>query len=145
MFGTGLNPFRRDAHIERLAEVPLFSSCTTRQLEVIARNSIELVFRPGTKLAVEGKSGHECFILLEGEAEVTIGGRLVANIGPGDITGEMALLEKLPRSATVKALTPIRAMVMSRTDLNNVIEAVPAVARKMLRVMAGRLREVQAA
>jgi CRP-like cAMP-binding protein len=136
---------KHDERVEALWEVPVFSGCTSHQLEVIAKHADEAAIPRGTVLTAEGKVGHEAFILLDGEADVRIRGKRIATIGPGDITGEMALLEHEPRSATVTARTPIRALVLTQQGFDSILDAVPTVARRVMRALAHRLREVQAA
>jgi CRP/FNR family transcriptional regulator, cyclic AMP receptor protein len=136
---------RTDERIRQLADVELFSACPDRELQLIARLSDEVAFAEGTVLMEEGRTGRECFVLLEGEAIVTIGHEAMAVIGPGDITGEMALIEHGPRSATVTAWSPVRALVFSTQEFDSVLDHVPAVAMRVMRALAQRLRAVQAA
>lgn len=136
---------RTDLKIDELHELPLFSACTHKELVSIARLVDEARFPAGQTLMEEGRAGQECFVITEGQATVEIGGELVAELGPGEIVGEMAILDEGGRSATVKSATPIRAVVMSRQAFTGVIEASPRVARRVLGVLARRLREVQTA
>jgi CRP/FNR family cyclic AMP-dependent transcriptional regulator len=136
---------QQDERVTGLWDVPVFSGCTRRQLEIIAKHADEARLDVGTKLMQEGRVGHECFILLEGSADVAIRGKRVARIGAGDITGEMALLEHEPRSATVTTTTPVRALVLTQQGFDSILDAVPTVARRVMRALAHRLREVQAA
>ena len=136
---------RRDGRIEHLQEIEVFSACNTRQLERIAALTDETLVPAGTTLMEEGEAGRECFVLLDGEADVEIRGKRIARIGPGDVVGEMALLEHEPRVATVVTRTPVRALVLTAKSFNAVLDAAPAVARRVMRTLAHRLREVQAA
>lgn len=136
---------RRDGRIEQLAEVEVFSACNQRQLERIAALTDETRLPAGTTLMREGQAGRECFVLLEGEADVKIRGKRIAHLEPGDIVGEMALLEQEPRIATVVTSTPVRALVLTAKSFNAMLDAAPAVARRVMRTLAHRLREVQAA
>jgi CRP-like cAMP-binding protein len=136
---------RRDERVEALRDVPVFSACTRRELEVIARHADEATLPKGTVLTEEGRVGHEAFILLDGRALVSIRGKRIATIGAGDITGEMALLEHEPRSATVVTTTPVRALVLTQQGFDSIVDAVPRLARRIMRSLAHRLREVQTA
>lgn len=134
-----------DRRTERLYEVPMFSGCSKRELEAVGRLADETRLRTGTVLTREGSPGHECFVLLEGEADVRIGRKVVAHLGPGEIVGEMALLSSEPRTATVVATKPVRVLVMTRPNFTAVLEQAPTVARRVMRTLAQRLREVQSA
>jgi len=134
-----------DPRSELLEALPLFSGCSPRELEAIGRLADETTVPAGTILTREGQPGHECFVLLEGRADVRVGRKLVARIGPGEIVGEMALLESEPRTATVVTKTPVRTLVMTRPSFTAVLEQAPSFARRVMRTLARRLRTVQSA
>lgn len=136
---------RPDPRSEQLQGLPLFAACSRRELEAVGKLADETRIRPGTVLTREGAPGHECFVLLEGHADVRIGRKVVAQVGPGEIVGEMALLESEPRSATVVTTSPVRALVMTRPNFTAVLEQAPHLARRVMRTLAKRLREVQSA
>jgi CRP/FNR family cyclic AMP-dependent transcriptional regulator len=136
---------KTDERVQQLADVPTFSQCTRPQLELIARRSDEVHIPEGATLMREGRTGRECFVLLEGEAIVTIGSEAMAVLGPGDIAGEMAVIEHEPRSATVTAWSPVRALVFTTQEFDSVLDHVPAVAMRVMQTLAQRLRAVQAA
>ena len=136
---------RTDPRSEQLRALPLFSACSNRELDAVAKLADETHIRAGAILTREGSPGHECFVLLDGRADVRIGRKLVARIGPGEIVGEMALLESEPRTATVVTTTPVRALVMTRPNFTAVLEQAPSLARRVMRTLARRLREVQSA
>lgn len=134
-----------DERVQQLRKLPTFAACSTPQLELIARMSDEVRFAEGTSLMREGETGRECFVLLEGEAIVTIGDQAMAVLGAGEIAGEMAVIEHEPRVATVTAWSPVRALVFSTQEFDSVLDHVPAVAMRVLQSLAKRLRAVQAA
>jgi CRP/FNR family transcriptional regulator, cyclic AMP receptor protein len=140
MFGP-----RHDQRIEALAEVPLFRGCPHGELERVASLADETSFPAGATLMRQGRLGHEAFVLLEGEATVAIDGTPVATLQPGDIVGEMALLEREPRVATVTATDDVRALVLTPNGFNAVLDASPTVTRRVMATLAHRLREIQAA
>jgi CRP-like cAMP-binding protein len=123
----------------------LFAGCNSRELETVGRLSDEIRLREGAVLTAQGEPGRECFVLLSGGADVKIGSRMVAHIGPGEIVGEMALLESQPRTATVVTTELTRVLVMTRPAFTAVLEKCPNLARRVMRTLAGRLRDVQAA
>ena len=130
-----------DVITERLAQVPMFSQCTRRELQHVARAATEIEVGPGRHLTVEGDSGHEFMIVLEGTAAVTAGGRRVATLNPGDFFGEIALLDNGPRTATVTAETPMLLAVVAQGEFAALLDDVPGLARNVLTALARRLRE----
>jgi CRP-like cAMP-binding protein len=100
-----------DARIDRLRSVPLFASCTDKELSFIASRVDEVDIPAGQVLTKKGESGGDFFIILEGKAEVEAAEGKRA-LGPGDFFGEIALLDNGPRTATVKAATPMRCLVL---------------------------------
>jgi CRP-like cAMP-binding protein len=133
----------RDKRIELLRSVWLFSRCTTRELAKVA-SITTLVDRPaGTVLTREGAAGEEFFVVVAGKGSVTRRGESIGQLGPGAFFGEMALLDRAPRVATVVADEDMTLLVMSAHEFDRLIdEAMPSVARKMLRVLGERLRNV---
>jgi CRP-like cAMP-binding protein len=138
-------PHRSDGRVEALGHVPLFRGCSRDELATIARVADETTFEAGDVLMREGQVGREAFVLLEGEAKVTISGRRLATLHAGDIVGEMALLEHEPRVATVTAREDIRALVLTDRGLTAVLDASPNVAWHVMETLAQRLRKIQAA
>lgn len=131
----------QDAKTARLATVPLFSGAGPRQLERIASLCTEVSVTAGQVLCREGGSGHEFFVLEEGAAEVTVGGRRVAEFGPGDFFGELALLDGSgARTATVTALTDGRVLVLTSAEFSGLLDSEPTVAVRMLPAIGRRLR-----
>ncbi len=138
--------FRRDnPRAGAIVRLRPFAGCTHSQLETVARHSDDVDLREGQILMREGTSGRECFVIAEGEAVVRIDGEEIATVGPGDIVGEMAVLDHEPRSATVVAKTPIRAIVMTSQQFSAVADSCPSVTKQVMSTLAQRLREVQAA
>jgi CRP/FNR family cyclic AMP-dependent transcriptional regulator len=132
----------RDAYLDHLAQVPLFASCSKKELQTIARASDELALPAGRVLVEQDTSGHECFILVDGTVSVTRNGRSIATLGPGAYFGELSLLDKGPRTATVTAETPVTVLVLGPREFSTVLDEVPAMAHKMLASLASRIREL---
>lgn len=130
----------KDQRVERLRKIPLFMACNDRQLEFIATRVEELDFKAGKVLCEQGKSGGEFFIVLEGEAEVRRNGKAVDTIKDGDHFGEIALLDDGPRTATVVAKTPLRCLVLSPRQFQDVLHQDAEIAVHMLRDVTKRLR-----
>jgi len=124
-----------------LSDIWLFSTCSARDLRTIRRALEEVTVPPGRVLCEEGAVGREFFLILDGRATVRRKGRRIASLGAGDYFGELALLDRRPRSATVVSDTEMLLLVLGQREFNGVLEAVPALSRKLLAAMATRLRE----
>jgi len=127
-----------------LPNIWLFSNCSGRDLHKIRRALEEVQVPPGRLLCEEGTIGREFFIIVDGTASVRRNGRRVATLGPEQYFGELALLDRRPRSATVVSDTDMRLLVLEQRAFNGILEDVPALARKLLAAMATRLRESDA-
>ena len=133
----------KDSRLGLLAAVGLFSGCSKRELQKIAPLTDMVVAKPGEVLAREGKPGEELFVIASGSAQVTLRGDQIATLYPGDAFGEMALLARGPRSATVTAQTPMTLYVMGPREFATLLDDVPEVGRKILKAMASRLRRTR--
>ena len=127
-----------------LAQVALFSACTDKELDRLARHAEIVDFRAGDVLMTEGETGHEFYVLIDGEVGVTREGETVAKLGPGGYVGEQALLDPGPRTATITALRDVQAVLLSSREFYAAIDDVPGLSRKLLAGMAHRLREATA-
>jgi CRP-like cAMP-binding protein len=122
----------------------LFSGCNGSELRKI-KASLDAVSVPAGKVLVEeGRIGQEFFIIVGGKAKVTRNGRKVATLEAGSHFGELALLDRRPRSASVVSETDMDVLVMSQRQFNGLLESMPTIARKMLTALATRLREADA-
>jgi CRP-like cAMP-binding protein len=135
---------RRDAFIDHLHEVPLFSACSRKDLQLVARRAEDVRVPAGKVLTTEGETGHEFFVILDGTARVSRQGRKVTTLGPGSAFGELALLDKAPRNATITADTDMELVVLGQREFAGIIDEVPGFARKLLAGMAKRIREADA-
>ena len=130
-----------DAKLEALSRVPLFSRCTRKELEFIAREGDEVKVKPGKTLIRQGKPGDTFYIQLEGESEVLIDGKRRRVMKPGDFFGEISMIDRGLGSATVTTLTDGRLFVMSHAQFRDAIKASDALMVKVLLAMGARLRE----
>lgn len=135
---------RRDPKVDELARLELFRRCSARDLRMLASIVEDVHFRPGGVICAEGQHGYECFVIAAGEAEVQVGGQAVAVVGPGDVVGEMAIVDGGPRTASVVALTDVHAFSIERRRFDALLERAPAIARAMLRQLSTRLRHLDA-
>jgi CRP/FNR family transcriptional regulator, cyclic AMP receptor protein len=132
---------RRDAKIELLKRVPLFSGCSKGELRELAKSADELDIREGTVLTREGRQGREFFVLVDGTAQVTKAGKKVADLGAGDWFGEIALITNSPRTATVTATSPADVLVITDRRFRSVVETMPSIALKVLATVGDRLKQ----
>jgi CRP/FNR family transcriptional regulator, cyclic AMP receptor protein len=132
------------SRLELLRALPLFSGCSDKHLNQIDGLVDDVEMPAGEVLAQEGEIGYQAFIVVRGLATVTLRGQHLATLGPGSLFGEMSLVELAPRSATVEAATPMHLLVLGRRQFFAVL-AVEGVAVKLLRTVAGRLRELDGA
>ena len=130
--------------VDLLSDVWLFEQCSRRELEVIQSAATEVHVVPGRVLTSQGEAGREFVVIVEGKASVTRDGTEIAVLGPGSFFGEMSLLDGKPRTATVAAVEPTRILVLTTPAFNGVVATMPSVDRKMLTVLAGRLRDIEA-
>jgi CRP-like cAMP-binding protein len=126
-----------------LAQVPLFAGLSRRHLKQIAEHADEVAFRRGERIVEEDQPGGSFFVLLEGEVKVVRGQRTITRMGPGEFFGEISLLDGGPRTATVVADTPVLAVRVFKRSFDRVVTQEPAVASKILAVVARRLREAE--
>ena len=126
--------------VSQLAKVPLFSECSQRDLQTVARVVREIPHGAGTVIAREGEPGVGLFIILDGTADVSIGGRKKATLGPGDFFGEIALLDGGPRTATVTARSDLALLGLTEWVFRGLMVEHPSIALKTLQQMAARLR-----
>lgn len=140
-------PIRRgsDRKVQLLSKVPLFSECTERELKKIASLADEIEVDKGTVLTKEGLPGRECFVVSEGRAKGTLRGKKLAAYGPGDVFGEMSLLDNEPRSATITADSEMVLFVVDSRSFWGLCEEAPSVTRKIMKSIAQRLRKVEKA
>ena len=128
-------------NVEQLQEVGLFSACTDRELTQVARATDEVSVPAGKDIVTQGSLGHEFYLIVNGKAEVSRDGTTVAELGPGQYFGELALLDGAGRNATVTATEPTDLLVLGQREFAAVLDSHPGVARKLLTQMAARLRE----
>jgi CRP-like cAMP-binding protein len=133
--------FAQDQKIAALKRAPLFSELSKKELTALARLSEDLEVDAGRVLIREGELGSEFFVIMDGQVEVTRKGKTVRREGGDEFFGEIALIEDVPRTATVKAKTPLRLFVLTSRDFRHLVKDSPSVERKVLRSLARRLAE----
>jgi len=131
---------RRDAKIELMRTVPLFSQCTKRELGQIASVADLIDVPEGTRLVTEGGRGRDFMIIVEGAAEVRRSGRKINTLSDGDFFGEVAVVIEGPRIASVTTTAPTRLLVVREGAFWSVLEQIPSIQIRILRALAERLR-----
>jgi CRP/FNR family cyclic AMP-dependent transcriptional regulator len=134
--------FSQDTKVEALRQAPLFEGLSKKELTQLARVSEDMEIPEGTTLTKEGDIGHEFFVIVEGETQVKRKGRSLGTRGAGDFIGEIALLEQVPRTATVTAKTPLRVFVLTIKDFHHLLVENRGVERKVLRTLAKRVADL---
>jgi CRP/FNR family transcriptional regulator, cyclic AMP receptor protein len=134
----------RRAAFPDLAQVPMFSACSKKELALVAKRTEQVTVPAGKVLVREGAAGAEFFVIVDGTAEVTRHGHRVATLGPGDFFGDLALLDRAPRNATVTARTEMELAVLGQREFAGMIDEVPGFAHKLLSGLAHRLRAFDA-
>jgi len=126
--------------VELLAAIPLFSGCSRRELASIAAAGKEVEHPAGHVICHEGKPAIGLHAVIAGNVRVEVGGRTRRRMGPGAFFGEIALLDKGPRTASVIAETPVTTFVLPTWDFRSLLKDHPTLAVKMLEEMAQRIR-----
>jgi CRP-like cAMP-binding protein len=134
---------RTDEFVGTLAAVPLFSACSKRELQAVAKAVERLTVPAGKVLVTEGSAGAEFFVVIEGRARVERHGREVATLGPGAFFGDLALLDPAPRNATVVATTEMDVARIGQRAFDQLLE-LPGFSKKLLAGLARRLRQEDA-
>ncbi len=129
----------KDAKVDLIRKVPLFSKLSKDGLGEVASIADEIDLPEGKELTREGDRGREFFVLLEGEAEVRKGGNPINTLSEGDFLGEIALVTKQPRTATVTTTSPVRALVITERDFSTLLRRSPEVGQGVLEALAERL------
>src|SRR5262245_25449698 len=123
---------------ERLRKIPLFQGLRAHQYERLERWTDEIDVPVSKHLVNQGAYPHEFMVIETGTAEVTHDGAHLADLGPGDFFGEMALLLNVPRTATVKATSEITLVVMHERNFRAMEEEIPSVAKRIQTVLEER-------
>ena len=121
-----------------MKKVPLFSRCSKVDLSEIASIADEIDLPDGRVLTREGERGREFFVLLKGDVDVVRGGEQIATLSSGDFFGEISLVSDEPRTATLTAKGPIRALVITDRAFRSLIERAPGINAKVQEAFAER-------
>jgi CRP/FNR family transcriptional regulator, cyclic AMP receptor protein len=130
---------RKNAKVDLIKSAPLFSECSRKHLNDIAEIADEIDLGEGKELTKEGRPGREFFVLIEGTADVKRANRRINQMGAGDFFGEISLITQRPRTATVVATSPVRALVITDRSFRRLLEQQPEIQGKVMSALAARL------
>ena len=136
---------KADTKVELIRHLPLFELCSKRDLRRIAALAVEREIDEGSELIREGEPGTEFYVVVDGEIDVRRRGRRVASLGAGSYVGEIALLSRSPRTATVVATTPLRVLAIAGRDFVELLDSIPELWLKVARTLADRVDADEAA
>ena len=129
-------------YVDHLSRVDLFEDFSRKDLEKVAAAGEHVALRAGKTLFVEDAEGNEAFVVLSGSVRVVRNGKTVTTLGPGAIIGELALLDRGPRTAGATCVTDSEVLVLSRSSFRGLVDQLPALSHKLLASLAGRLRDL---
>jgi CRP/FNR family transcriptional regulator, cyclic AMP receptor protein len=129
----------------RLESIPLFAGLSRKERRGVAQRADEVDIDAGREIVREGEFAYEFFAIEEGTAEVRRGEQYLAELGPGDFFGEMGLIEKAPRNASVIARSPVTAVVMTGPAFRQIDRELPKVATQIRKAIDERCRQLMPA
>lgn len=134
---------RKDEKVDLLSGLKLFETCTRKELGSIASIMTEAERPAGAYLTREGQDGGLMFVLVEGQADVLSSGRRLGQLRPGDVVGELSLIDGKARSASVVAATEVRVLQLVADDFRRLVWDSPKFVKALLRSLSSRVREVE--
>lgn len=132
--------FKKSDQLKALREVPLFASMSDRDLKAVLAGCREEVYSDGQAIVREGQPGGPFFLLIEGQAKLTVDGKARRSFGPGDFFGEIAMIDKGPRTGTITARGNVKALAIQSWDFLALCEQDFKIAHKVMIGMAAQIR-----
>jgi CRP-like cAMP-binding protein len=139
----GFMQVTKQSRVELLRSVWLFGECSRRELDQLATIGHVRDVRAGYEISREGDEGREFVVIVDGKADVVRDGQLLATVGAGDFVGEMSLLDRQERVATVTTTEPSTLLRITAANFDLLLREMPSFARHVLTVVARRLRDVE--
>jgi CRP-like cAMP-binding protein len=134
--------FLKRDKVDVLSRLPLFETCSKKELNQIASKTVEMDRPAGTILTRAGRDGGLMFVILDGQAEVEKDGTVLGRLGPGDVIGELSLIDGHPRSANVRAVTDLKVLELAQDDFKSLVDTSPQFVQSLLRALSLRIREM---
>lgn len=122
----------------QLESVPLFAELSRKDLKAVAQHADEVDLREGANIVEQGRLAYELFVIESGTADVQVDGSVIAQMGPGDVVGEIGVLQTHMRTATVVTTSPVRAIVIYGPELTALTKSLPGVRAELERLIAER-------
>jgi CRP/FNR family cyclic AMP-dependent transcriptional regulator len=138
---------RRLSKTEKIAileRLPLFESCTKKELADVAAVALEAERVQGSFLTREGRDGGLLFVIVEGQARVSRNGRRIGTLGPGDVVGELSLIDGHARSASVEATTDVVLLEITSDDFRKLVRRSPKFVKNLLAALSVKVRQTEA-
>jgi CRP-like cAMP-binding protein len=132
-----------DQKLVLLAKVPLLAGLQRKDLEAVARLADEIDVPEGRVVARQGSHGEEFFVIVDGTVRVDHDGEVLRELGPGDFFGEMAMLGKVPRTASVTCTSPCRLLVVGHREFNSLLSDYPSIQNAVLHAVAERIARLE--
>jgi CRP/FNR family cyclic AMP-dependent transcriptional regulator len=132
-----------DPKLDLLHSIPLFARLGRSELQMLGQLAEEVDLPAEKVLMREGESGSEMFVIAEGHVRVDHDGKKLAELGPGDWLGEMAILSEGTRTATATTTEPTRAFVVPHREFHSLMDQMPSVRTSVLECVADRLRRLE--
>jgi CRP/FNR family transcriptional regulator, cyclic AMP receptor protein len=126
----------------KVESIDLFSGLSRQERRQVASTADEVDVEEGRALVREGEFAYEFFVIETGRAEVLRDGEHVADLGPGDFLGEMGIVDKARRNASVVARSEMSLIVMTEQDFRGMARAMPAVANRIQQAVEVRRQEL---
>jgi CRP/FNR family transcriptional regulator, cyclic AMP receptor protein len=139
-----LRPSTSAAVQMHFSAVPLFEGCSKRELKLLAKTAVIEPRAAGATLVTEGQTGSNAFVILQGKCRVLRNGRRVGEVKAGGIVGELSMLNRAPRNATVIAETALEVAILARRDFLALLDHSPSIRQKLLTSLAARVQELDA-
>jgi CRP-like cAMP-binding protein len=139
---SALRPSNATTIAYRFSTVPLFADCSRRELKHLCRAAVVEHRAKGATLVTQDEPGTEAYVILQGTCRVLRNGRRVGEVAPGGVVGELSMLNRGPRNATVVADTPLEVAILERRDFLAMLESSPSITRKLLERLAARVQEL---
>ena len=117
--------------INQLRQVSSLSDCSDDELETISELMVEVSIDAGETLTRQGDAGRDFVLIVEGHASVARDGEEIAGVMEGSFVGELSLLDQTSQTATVTAMTPLRACVLNASEFQSLLEGAPTLRRKI--------------
>ena len=134
---------KRDQKIDRLKNVPMFSNLNKRQLAELAKHAQSVAIKAGEVLVEQGSQGWEFLFIMEGKAKVLKNGKAIRQLTSGDFFGEISLIDREPRTASVIADTDMTLLVVDTRSFDHLLETIPGLQKRVMFALCGYVRRAE--